>query len=161
MQEETVAATVTPTFSELDPAACHVLLERNHVGRLAFSHGGRVDVQPVHYVLRDGWIYGRTSLGEKLQFLAHNWSVAFEVDEIHALFEWRSVVVHGGFYMLSPNGAPMEASRWQKALEALRSLVPETLTDNDPVPFRNKLFGIAVQSVTGREATTTRDDHAS
>jgi len=153
--------TMKPTFDELDAAACYALLDRNHVGRLAFAYSGHVDVQPVHYVLREGWIYGRTSLGEKLQFLAHNWSVAFEVDEIDALFDWRSVVVHGGFYLLSPNGSPTEASRWQQALEALRTLLPATLTDDDPVPFRNKLFGIAVQSVTGRKATTTQDYHAS
>jgi hypothetical protein len=155
-----VDTTIRPIFTELDAAACHALLSRNHVGRLAFSYSGHVDVQPVHYVLDDGWIYGRTSLGEKLQFLAHNWSVAFEVDEIDALFDWRSVVVHGGFYLLSPNGSPTEASRWQKALETLRTLLPQTLTDNDPVPFRNKLFGIAVQSVTGRGASTTQDGHA-
>jgi len=146
-----------PTFKELDPAACHALLARNHVGRLAFAHGALVDVQPVHYVLSDGWIYGRISEGEKVQALAHNWRVAFEVDEIDGLFEWRSVVVHGGFYLLSPNGTPSEATRWQTALEAVRTLIPGSLTDQDPVPFRNKLFGVAIQQLTGRMATTSAD----
>lgn len=142
-----------PRFYELDPAQCSALLERNQVGRLAFAQGPLVDVQPVHYVLGDGWIYGRTSAGEKLVTLRHNWRVAFEVDEIEDLFEWRSVVVHGGFYVLSPNGAPSDVARWQRALDALRELVPATLTDADPVPFRNVLFGIAVQEISGRAAT--------
>lgn len=146
-----------PRFVEMDPAQCSALLQRNNVGRLAFAQGPLVDVQPVHYVMGDGWIFGRTSAGEKLVTLRHNWRVAFEVDEIEDLFEWRSVVVRGGFYVLSPTGPPSEAARWQHALEALRTLIPETLTDDDPVPFRNVLFGIAVQEVTGRAATRSDD----
>jgi nitroimidazol reductase NimA-like FMN-containing flavoprotein (pyridoxamine 5'-phosphate oxidase superfamily) len=145
-------------FFGMDSVESLALLERNHVGRLAFAHGARpsalVDIQPVHYVFADGWIFGRTSAGEKLSALEHNWSVAFEVDEIEALFEWRSVVVHGGFYILSPSGPPSDVALWQRALQALRTLIPDTLTDSDPVPFRNVLFGISIQKVSGRGATT-------
>lgn len=38
-------------------------------------------------------------------------------------------------------------------VELLRSLVPATLTAEDPAPHRQVLFRIAVQEVTGREAT--------
>lgn len=145
---------IRPVFRSLDHAACVALLERNEVGRLAFADGMLVDVQPVHYVMRDGWIYGRTSPGSKLEAMKHNWRVAFEVDEIDGQYEWRSVVVHGGFYRLSPNGSPTEAARWRSALVALRTLFPATLTESDPVPFRSVVFGIAVQELTGRVATT-------
>lgn len=55
---------------------------RNRVGRLAFSFRDRVDIEPLHYVFRGGWLYGRPSPGSKLQTLRHNPWVAFEVDEI-------------------------------------------------------------------------------
>ncbi len=146
--------TTQPVFSELSAADCRVLLERNHVGRLAFAVEGQVDIQPVHYVMGEDWIYGRTSQGTKLRALEHNWRVAIEVDEIDGLFEWRSVVVHGGFYILSPDGTPSEAARWQDAVEALRRLVARTFKEDDPVPFRDVVFGIAVQDVSGRKAET-------
>jgi nitroimidazol reductase NimA-like FMN-containing flavoprotein (pyridoxamine 5'-phosphate oxidase superfamily) len=143
-----------PRFYVLDSVESLDVVERNHVGRLAFARGAIVEIQPVHYVMQGNWIFGRTSAGEKLTTLEHNWSVAFEVDEIDAMFDWRSVVIHGGFYILSPNGSPADVARWQTAVEALRTFIPETLTDADPVPFRNVLFGISVQKVSGRGATT-------
>jgi hypothetical protein len=142
-----------PQFSVLDPAMCAAILHRNAVGRLAFAHGAMVDIQPVHYVVSNGWLFGRTSAGEKLAALQHNWRVAFEVDEVDDLFEWRSVVVHGGFYLLSPEGSPSDAERWQRSVAALRTIIPETMTEDDPVPFRNILFGIAIQEMTGRSCT--------
>jgi uncharacterized protein len=78
--------------------------------------------------------------------------VAFEVDEIHALFRWRSVVVHGGFYTMSPDHGEWEREQWEEAVRVLRRLVPETFTDADPTPFRNVVFRIAVQEVSGRAA---------
>jgi hypothetical protein len=101
------------------------------------------------------WLYGRTSASEKLESLQEHWWVAFCVDEIEGMFDWRSVHVHGGFYPLRPNGTEQNRARWESALSALRRLIPETLDKGDPVPFRTVLFGIAVQEKTGRLATTT------
>lgn len=145
-----------PVIEKLGRAACVALLERNRVGRIAFADGPRVDVQPVHYVVHDGWIYGRTSEGAKLYALKQNWLVAFEVDEIDDLFEWRSVVVHGGFYRLDPEGTAADVARWETALAELRTVLPETFTDADPVPYRSVLFGIAMQEVSGRAASARR-----
>jgi nitroimidazol reductase NimA-like FMN-containing flavoprotein (pyridoxamine 5'-phosphate oxidase superfamily) len=143
----------TPEFRDLTREEIDEVLSRNHVGRLAFSHRDRVDIEPIHYVYDEGWIYGRTSPGTKLTTIAHNYWVAFEVDEIQALFRWRSVVVRGGFYIFPEDGAPREVEARERAIELLRRLVPGTFTDHDPVPFRTVIFGIAVQEVEGREAT--------
>src|SRR2546423_116632 len=85
------------------------LLACNHVGRIAYAFHDRVDILPVHYVYDAGWIYGRTSEGTKLIALAHNPWVAFEVDVIRGLFDWESVVVHGSFHQLDPEGPVREA----------------------------------------------------
>ncbi len=138
---------------ELGAEEIEEVLRRNHVGRLAFGHGTRIGIVPVHYVYADGWIYGRTSPGEKTELLSHNRWVAFEVDEVEALFRWRSVVVHGAFYVLDPDERPSDLEKWQSAVERLRKLIPDALGEKDPTPHRNIIFRIAVQESTGREAS--------
>jgi len=148
------APTHRPEFRDLTPDEIDEVLARSHVGHLAYSvQDRRVEVIPIHYVFDDGWIYGRTSAGGKLDQLATNWWVAFAVDEVRDLFDWRSVVVHGGFYSLEPGGTERDEARYRSALAALRRLIPETLGEGDPVPFRDVVFGIAVQEKHGRMAS--------
>lgn len=142
-----------PRFRELDRAECEALLARNCVGRVAYSYRDRVDVEPIHYVYHDGWLYGRTTIGTKIDRIERNRWVAFEVDEVDGLFDWRSVVVHGGFYLLSPEGPDWEREAWATALAQIRTLVPQAFSPDDPTPFRTLVFRIAVQEITGRAAS--------
>lgn len=140
------------TLRELPRDEIEAMLLRNRVGRLAFSIHDRVDIQPIHYIYERGWLYGRTSEGEKSVALKHNQWVAFEVDEITDLFDWRSLVIHGSFWIMNPRGSPHAEELWAKAAELVSRIVPGALTDNDPVAFRQTLFRIAVGDVRGREA---------
>lgn len=144
-----------PRFGELDRETCEAILARNKVGRIAYSFRDRVDIEPISYVFAGEWLYGRTSPGAKLQTLQHRPWVAFEVDEVDAQFEWRSVVVRGGFYTFSPDGPEREARAWERAIDHLRTLIAETSTGEDPVFFRNVVFGIHVDEMSGRMATTS------
>lgn len=143
-----------PSFRELSTREATAVLRRNNVGRLAFAFRRRVEIVPVHYVYSGGWVYGRTSLGPKLLTLKHNQWVAFEVDEIEGVFNWRSVVLHGGLYLLDAGGPPREAAARRRAIRLLRTLVPETLRASDPVPFRDVLFRIHMDELSGRAADT-------
>lgn len=141
---------VLPAFGELSPAECERLLQNHLVGRLAFTLHDRVNVLPVHYRYSGGWIYGRSAPGGKLlQILRNRW-VAFEVDEQKGLFDWQSVVAHGALYVIEPERSVQERAVYDRALEILRELIPETLDVGDPVPFRNQLFRIHVAELTGR-----------
>jgi len=145
--------TSRPRFRELSRDECVAILARNHVGRIAYSWRNHLDIEPLHYVYRDGWLYGRTSHGAKLETTGTTWwPVAFEVDEIEELFRWRSVVVHGGFYTVPENGSDAQREEWRQGVELLRTLIPDTFTEDDPVAFRTVVFRMAVQQVTGREA---------
>ena len=139
-------------FRELPRSEIEEILGRNKVGRLAFAFHDRVDIQPIHYVYERGWLYGRTSEGEKIETLQHNQWVAFEVDEIKDTFDWLSVVIHGSFWRIHPLGSPRAEEVWAKAAELMARVVPEALTDKDPVAFRQILFRIAISDVRGREA---------
>ena len=148
-----MAKTSAPQFSDLSEAKSRALLASKHVGRLAFSLHDKVDIQPVGYVFDDGWILGRTQVGSKLATLAHHPWCAFEVDDVRGMFDWDSVVARGSFYILDPELGSSE--RYERALEVLRKIVPETFSANDPTPERAILFGIYVQEMTGRCARTS------
>ena len=144
-----------PGFRALSREECEAILARNHVGRIAYAKQNHVDIEPLHYVYDDGWIYGRTSHGAKIEATGVTWwPVAFEVDEVEELFRWRSVVVHGGFYVLDAEGAEWERDEWRRGIELLRGLLPETLAEGDPVAFRTVVFRMAAQEMTGREAVS-------
>ena len=139
-----------PMVRALTQHECLALLARSHVGRLAFAFHDRVDIRPLHYVYEAGWLYGRTSDSAKLTTLAHNPWVAFEVDEVRGAFDWRSVVVHGSFHRIDER---LHAGAHGRAITLLRSVVPETLTDQDPAPSRTVVFRIAIGTMSGRVAT--------
>lgn len=141
----------TPYIRELPHEEMDALLKRGTVGRLAFASRALVDIEPVNYVYADGWLYGRTSAGTKISAVTSNWWVAFEVDEAVGLFEWRSVVAHGGFYRLYDEGRDVDRERYHAAVTALRKLVPQTFQADDPTPYRTIVFGILVQEMRGKE----------
>lgn len=148
-----------PTFRELTRAECEALLERNLVGRIAFTFRDRVDIEPVHYVYAKGWLHGRTSLGTKLATLRHHPWIAFEVDETKGLYDWRSVIVHGVVHLPDREGSPSDSEAYDSTLALLRTLEPLALEPGDPTPHRQVLFRIHVDEVTGRAATTAAAKH--
>lgn len=141
----------TPVVSVLDEREASALLARNHVGRIAFSWQDRVDIAPVNYVYDAPWIFGRTSAGAKLLSLAHNQWCAFEVDEVQGPFDWRSVVVKGPF---TPHDSVLAGWDVERALAAIRTIIPNALAAHDPTPDRDVLFGIHCTEVTGRTSVT-------
>jgi len=148
-----LAPAAGPTIRELTRAECEAVLRRHVVGRVAFAFERRVEIRPIHFVYEDGWLYGRTTPGDKLDMWRHSRWVAFEVDEVRGLFDWTSVLVHGGLYVVAPDAKGAEAGAWERAVAALRRLVPEAGTPHDPVPERTIVFRIHADDVTGRTAT--------
>jgi nitroimidazol reductase NimA-like FMN-containing flavoprotein (pyridoxamine 5'-phosphate oxidase superfamily) len=150
----------TPTFRTLEREECDAILARNNVGRIAFTHHDRVDIEPVHYVLDAGDLYVRTSEGSKLTVLAHHPWVAFEVDEVRGPFDWVSIVVHGTVYRHDAHGEHLaHATRlaYERAVAALRRHDPTMLSPDDPVPFRDVVLEIHIDRVTGRGAASHDD----
>jgi nitroimidazol reductase NimA-like FMN-containing flavoprotein (pyridoxamine 5'-phosphate oxidase superfamily) len=144
--------TTHPQFLILTAAECRSLLERNHVGRLAFLNQGSVDIEPISYVARGDWLFFRSAYGAKLEAVSHNPYAAFEIDEVKGPSKWMSVVAHGTIYMLPSDGAPVERRAFSRALAALRRVAPETLTPDDPTPYRDTVYGLHVDRISGRMA---------
>jgi len=153
-KRSTTASPSAPTFRELSRDECEALLARNHVGRVAFSFHDRVDLEPVHYVYADGWLYGRTAPGAKVAILRHHPWVAFEVDEVEGLFDWRSVVVHGVVDIPDADGSPGDREAYDRIITHIRTVLPSALGIADPTPERVLPFRIHVDTVSGRAAST-------
>jgi nitroimidazol reductase NimA-like FMN-containing flavoprotein (pyridoxamine 5'-phosphate oxidase superfamily) len=145
-----------PEFLVLTPQDCFQVLERNHVGRLAFRNGGSVDIVPIGYVASRDWIFFRSAYGAKLEALSRDPFVAFEVDQIAGPTSWASVVAHGTIYMLPEDGAPIERREFAKAVLALRTVVPAAFTEDDPTPERTIVYGLHIDRLTGRKARPAR-----
>lgn len=147
--------TGAPEFFLLSRQECAEVLTRNHVGRLAFRDGNQVTIQPIGYVARDEWIFLRSAYGAKIEAITSDPFVAFEVDEIEGPFDWRSVVVHGTIYPIPTEASEREEPRAQRAIEAIRSLMPDAFTATDPVPQRRILYGLHINELTGRLAQSS------
>jgi hypothetical protein len=145
-------AYATPKFSELARGPAIALLERNHVGRLAFSFHDRVDIEPISYVYSNGWVYARTSPGTKLTTVHHHPWVAFEVDEVEGQFDWASVVMRGTIYFLEPDRG--DRAEYEAALSVLRKFDPDAISEFDVTPHRRVLFRIHADEISGRRAST-------
>ena len=139
------------TFRELDEAENRALLERNHVGRMAFSFHDRVSIQPISYVYQREWLACRSEPGAKMETLAHSPWVAFEVDEVRGPYDWQSVVVQGTVYRLDEPSPERDAT-----VVALRTAAPEAFTDEDPAPHRDLVFRVYLRELSGRAASTAR-----
>jgi nitroimidazol reductase NimA-like FMN-containing flavoprotein (pyridoxamine 5'-phosphate oxidase superfamily) len=149
-REVVVSPKQIAVFRELDRDECEAILDGNRLGRIAFSFHDRVDIQPIHYVRQGEWLYARTSPGTKIMTLAHNPWVAFEVDEVDGILDWRSVVVHGTVHVLDPEGTGAEQRAYVDGVKLLRTVIPETFESDDPVRFRHMIIRIHVDEVTGR-----------
>jgi nitroimidazol reductase NimA-like FMN-containing flavoprotein (pyridoxamine 5'-phosphate oxidase superfamily) len=145
-------STLAPVIRDLDFVDIESMLLSHTYGRLAFTFRDRVDIEPIHYVYEDGWLVCRTSPGTKLTQLSHHPWVAFEIDEVSGLYEWRSVVVKGTVYFVEPDGSSTDQT-WANAMKALRRLVPTAFTDDDPTPGLSVVFRIHVDEMHGRAAT--------
>lgn len=146
------------TTRALERESMTELLTRHHVGRMAFSLHDHLSIVLANYLFSDGWIYSRMEMGSDLVTLLHNRWVAFEVDEVDGLYDWRTVSVNGSVQFLSDGPTASEASDFKKASELIQSVVPSVFTPADPMPQRVQLFRIFVDQMTGTEARSNAGD---
>ncbi len=140
---------------ELDDAGMDALLQRQRIGRLAYTDGRRVEIRPLGYVREGEWIFGRMEAGGKVEALRHLPWVAFQVDDIGSPWAWESVLLHGPLHFLPEGeGGPEGARVRTHALRALEKGIPGFGTAADPGGHRTLLFGILPQERRGLRGHT-------
>ena len=84
------------------------LLRTEYVARIGCHDGDRSYVVPVSYVFHDGFLYGHSGLGLKIEIMRVHRSVCFEVDHIDDLANWQCVIAWGVYEELE--GAEAETA---------------------------------------------------
>jgi nitroimidazol reductase NimA-like FMN-containing flavoprotein (pyridoxamine 5'-phosphate oxidase superfamily) len=136
----------------LDRREAELMLSQHHTGRMAFAFHDKITIELVNYVYADGWIYARIEQGPALTTLRHHQWVAFEVDELQTVYDWRTVTVHGSLQFLSDDRSSPDWRDFNRAAELIRAQVPSVLTADDPLPNRNQVYRIHVDELLGRES---------
>lgn len=141
------------TIRELTRAEIETFLRQHSVGRIAFTDGHRVDIEPISYAYAEGAIYGRAAPGTRMNALRGQPWVAFEVDDIRSQSDWESVVVKGTVYLVDPIDTMPLRAQYENAVRIVRTVMPGAFTPKDPVPERTLLFRLHIDEMEGR---TTR-----
>lgn len=135
---------------------CRVVLASRHVvAHLACARDDQPYIVPIHLHLDGEYLYGYSTLGQKIEWMHANPLVCLEVDEVASDWQWASVIVYGQYEEL-PDTPEHEESRkvaerifqqhplwWEPALVTLAAHAPRF-----PVVFR-----IRMVRTSGRRAT--------
>lgn len=74
------------------------VLERSIVGRLGYTDSHKIYIIPISYLFYNRkYIIAHSREGEKIEILRKNPEVCLEVDMIHNLSNWRSVILWGKY----------------------------------------------------------------
>jgi nitroimidazol reductase NimA-like FMN-containing flavoprotein (pyridoxamine 5'-phosphate oxidase superfamily) len=124
------------------------LLGKEVVGRIGCSDGIIVYVVPISYAYDGKYIYCHTHEGLKTGMMRRNPMVCFEVDRLHDMANWQSVVAQGQFEELTDPA--MRNDALQKLHERVLPLVSSQTTHLSPDwPFAPVDLG-KIQGVTFR-----------
>jgi nitroimidazol reductase NimA-like FMN-containing flavoprotein (pyridoxamine 5'-phosphate oxidase superfamily) len=141
------------TFNE-----CRTALEKANVGRLACEHDGQPYAVPITFAFDGTYLYGFTTLGQKVEWMRANPLVCLEVDEVISESQWMSMVVFGRYEEL-PDLPKYEHARTRaQALLQKRAIwwEPAALSQEHrdqthsltPIVYR-----IHIKEITGHRAT--------
>lgn len=82
-------------LGELSESQIEDLLKQQVTGRIGCHADGITYVVPINYAYKDGYIYGHSAAGQKIDMLRKNPQVCFQVDEIENILQWKSVITWG------------------------------------------------------------------
>ncbi|MCC8426412.1 pyridoxamine 5'-phosphate oxidase family protein [Mucilaginibacter sp. UR6-11] len=96
-------------LGELNDEQIEALLKRQVIGRVACTEHDLPYIVPVNYVYNGREIICHSTPGKKIDMMRKNPRVCFQVDEIHSIFKWQSVVAWGRFEEITDIGGKERA----------------------------------------------------
>ena len=124
-------------INDLTEDAINLVFSTHCVGHLGCVADGEPYVVPVTYIYDDGYVYGHTNRGRKMDSVRSHPNVCFQVDDIQDMKHWRSVIGWGRFEELEGEAAA-------KALDLLFTRLPKTRSESS-VPAEAASDDIAQQ----------------
>jgi nitroimidazol reductase NimA-like FMN-containing flavoprotein (pyridoxamine 5'-phosphate oxidase superfamily) len=138
----------------LSDRGCRELLARANVARLACSFNNQPYIVPVHVDYHDGFLYGFSMLGQKIEWMRANPLVCVEVDELSSRHDWESVVVFGYYEELADTPEYVDARNEAQSLFQRHPVwwEPATVPLAGRQPRSPILFRILINRMSGRRA---------
>lgn len=93
----------------LSDSEIETMLHSRFVGRIGCSISDRPYVVPINYAYKNGFVYGYSGPGRKIDVMREQPIVCFEVDEIDNNSMWRSVIAEGLYEELIDDSARLGA----------------------------------------------------
>lgn len=134
------------------------LLRSEVIGRVGCSDGHETYIVPITYVYDGSCIYAHTREGKKVTLMrSRPHGICFEVDRVHNMANWQSVIVRGNYEELSGREA-------EDALQLLvtrvhpftssETTVPRHALEKRTTPISKEVklvvFRIRIDEATGR-----------
>jgi nitroimidazol reductase NimA-like FMN-containing flavoprotein (pyridoxamine 5'-phosphate oxidase superfamily) len=144
---------------EMSDFECRKVLQSASVGRIACARDGQPYVVPIYFSFDGTYIYGFTTIGQKVEWMRSNSLVCFEVDQITNRNEWVSIVVFGRYEEL-PDTPECECARIQ-AFQFLQKRAmwwePAYMSQahrDQPHSLAPVFYRIHIEKMTGHRATS-------
>jgi nitroimidazol reductase NimA-like FMN-containing flavoprotein (pyridoxamine 5'-phosphate oxidase superfamily) len=148
---------------EMTELECRQALEKADFGRLACARDNQPYVVPIYFAFDDDYIYGFTTLGQKIEWMRLNPHVCLEIDERVSHNKWISVIVFGHYEEL-PDEPEYKAAR----LEAHQLLQRRAMWwepayvgaahRDEPHSFTPIFYRICIKTMTGHRATPDQEE---
>lgn len=90
-----------PMLGKLSKKEIEALLSKEVIGRIGCTDGDMVYVVPISYAYDGSFVYCHTHEGMKIDIMRKHPAICFEVDHLHNMANWQSVVIHGIFEELT------------------------------------------------------------
>lgn len=97
---------------EMTVDECRSALKNANIGRLACARDNQPYLVPINIAFDGTYLYGFTTVGQKIEWMRSNPLVCFEVDEIISHNQWMSIIVFGRYEEL-PDSRDYETARIQ------------------------------------------------
>jgi nitroimidazol reductase NimA-like FMN-containing flavoprotein (pyridoxamine 5'-phosphate oxidase superfamily) len=141
------------TFNE-----CRSRLQTFTVGRLGCVRDKQPYIVPMNFAFDGTFLYGFSTVGQKIEWLRLNPSVCVEIDEIVSQNQWESIVVLGRYEELPDTPECQQARIQAHTLLKRRAMWWEPAYMSDahreyPHSMTPVFFRIHIDKVTGHRAT--------
>jgi len=142
---------------DMTPEQCRKALGHEGFGRLACALRNEPYIVPVEFVYEGEYLYGFSSVGQKVEWMRVNPCVCVEIDAVTRRDQWLSVIVTGLYEEL-----PDTPESDEKVLEAYELIRKRSLwwqpgyvsaLHRDPSQLPTPVFyRIRIEKITGRRA---------
>ena len=141
-------------IQEMTEQDCRAMLAGRHVAHLACALNNQPYIVPVRVVVEGEFLYGSSTLGQKIEWMRLNPLVCLQIDDVITDRDWASVVVFGRYEELPHTPDYEDARRVALRLFESRPMwwepasVPLVAHGHRP----RVVFRILITDMTGRRA---------